>query len=115
VQYPVAWSAGAMAGTAHDVALWIRALYGGSLLKPESLQQMTQWHEVPSPEFGLGYGLGTMRLKSAKGDFWGHTGVITGFITHAGHSPTLNVTVALLINQDGDFYTPIWDALIDAL
>ncbi len=115
VVYPVAWSAGAMAATARDLAIWTRALYGGSVVTPETMKQMTEWHAVSSASYGLGYGLGTMRLASPKGDFWGHTGTITGFRTHAGHSPALDATMVIMINQDGGEHTAIWDALVQQL
>jgi D-alanyl-D-alanine carboxypeptidase len=111
VEYPVAWTAGAMTSTAYDVARWTRALYGGEVLTPASLSAMTTWVAGSSPT----YGLGTMRLTSSKGDFWGHVGGITGYTSWAGHSPTRNLTVIVLINQDNDYFSAIWRALVDAL
>ena len=111
VEYPVAWTAGAMASTAYDLALWMRALYGGDVLSAESLREMTKWVPGSSPV----YGLGTMRLNSSKGEFWGHIGGITGFTSWAGHSPTLKVTVVVLVNQDSDYYSSIWNGLVNAL
>jgi D-alanyl-D-alanine carboxypeptidase len=111
VEYPVAWTAGAMTSTAYDVARWIRALYGGEILSPASLSAMTQWVAGSAPA----YGLGTMRLTSSKGDFWGHIGGFTGYTSWAGHSPSRNVTVVVLINQDNDFFPSIWRGLVDAL
>ena len=62
-----------------------------------------------------GYGMGTMRWPTAKGDFWGNGGRIPGYFSVCGHSPTRNITVVLLTNQDHVNVGEIWGALIGAL
>ena len=111
VEYSVAWTAGAMTGTAYDVARWIRALYSGSVLTETSLTEMTTWTSLS----GSTYGLGTERFSSSKGDFWGHLGDITGYLSMAGHSPTAQVTVIVLVNQDNVDVRAIWNALVSTL
>jgi D-alanyl-D-alanine carboxypeptidase len=111
VEYPVAWTAGAMTSTAYDLALWIRALYGGDVVSKSSLAEMTKW----TSQSNSGYGLGTGRMNTAKGDFWGHSGGITGYLSLAGHSPTRHMTVVVLLNQDTADPGTIWVALVNAL
>ncbi|MHC1767418.1 MAG: serine hydrolase domain-containing protein [Verrucomicrobiia bacterium] len=111
VEYPVAWTAGAMTSTAYDLALWIRALYGGHVLSDNSLGEMTKWTSLS----GSTYGLGTMRISSSKGEFWGHNGGITGYLSVAGHSPTRHTTVVVLVNQDTVDVGAIWGALVNTL
>jgi D-alanyl-D-alanine carboxypeptidase len=111
VEYPVAWTAGAMTATAYDLARWIRALYGGTVLKPESIEQMTE----PTTLSGGSYGLGTQRFSTTKGYFWGHSGAITGYVTCAGHSSTRDATVVVLVNQDNVDSVTLWNLLVNAL
>ena len=110
-EWSVAWSAGAMVSTANDLAHWIQALYGGSVLKPESLNEMTKWTSLS----GSTYGLGTVRMTSSKGEFWGHEGEITGYLASGAYSPTRQVTVIVLINQDNSDSVAIWNGLVNAL
>jgi D-alanyl-D-alanine carboxypeptidase len=107
----VAWTAGAMTSTAYDLALWIRALYGGDVLSDASLAQMTTW----SSQSSSSYGLGTERFTTAKGEFWGHSGAITGYASLGVYSPTRRVTVVALVNQDTADVGAIWRALVNAL
>jgi D-alanyl-D-alanine carboxypeptidase len=112
--YSLAWAAGGMFSTALDLARWVRALYGGAVLRPDSLAQMTQWVPYNTSPFP-GYGLGTMRLSTTKGDFWGNGGLMPGYFSSSGHSPTRHITVVVLINQDHVNQGAIWLALINAL
>ena len=100
-----------MVSTANDLAHWIQALYGGSVLKPESLNEMTKWTSLS----GSTYGLGTVRMTSSKGEFWGHEGEITGYLASGAYSPTRQVTVIVLINQDNSDSVAIWNGLVNAL
>jgi D-alanyl-D-alanine carboxypeptidase len=107
---------GGMFSTAIDLARWVRALYGGTVLKPESLTEMTRWApNSGAPYPWSGYGLGTVRWSTAKGDFWGNAGQMPGFFSQSGHSPTRNITVVVLVNQDHVDTGPIWRTLVNAL
>ena len=114
--YSLIWTAGGMFSTATDLAHWVRALYGDTVLKAVSLAQMTKWApNSGSPYPWAGYGLGTMRWSTSKGDFWGHDGRMPGYFSESGHSPTRNITVVVLINQDHVDEGAIWRALVDTL
>jgi D-alanyl-D-alanine carboxypeptidase len=110
-EWSMEWTAGGMMATAYDLAHWIQALYGGTVLKPESLTAMTQWTSLSGSE----YGLGTLRLTGAKGEFWGHGGGITGYQSIAGYAPSHKTTVVLLANQDTEDLLAIWNSLLNGL
>jgi D-alanyl-D-alanine carboxypeptidase len=105
------WTAGGIVSTAYDLARWIEVLYGGRVLKPDSLTEMTKWSALS----GSNYGLGTLRVASSKGEFWGHDGGLPGFRSYAGYCPTCRFTVVVLVNQDDADAASVWSALVKAL
>ena len=56
----VAWAAGAIDASAHDIAVWGNALYGGHLTSPQTLAQMEDWTFYPDQNET--YGLGTRSI-----------------------------------------------------
>jgi CubicO group peptidase (beta-lactamase class C family) len=96
----VADAAGAIASTARDLSMWADALYGGSVLAPASLSQMTTMLEP-----GL-YGLGTDVAVFAGQRAYGHRGGLRGFESSMWHFPATGVTIALLSNQ-GNWLTDV--------
>ncbi len=94
----VADAAGAMASTAQDLATWADALYGGTLLSPESLAEMTTMLQP-----GL-YGLGTDVAVFWGHRAYGHRGGIRGYESSMWHFPQSGVSIVLLSNQ-GNWYT----------
>ena len=94
----VADAAGAMASTAKDLAIWADALYGGKLLSPESLAEMTTMLQP-----GL-YGLGTDVAVFRGHRAYGHRGGIRGYESSMWHFPQSGVSIVLLSNQ-GNWYT----------
>ena len=105
----VAWAAGGMVSSARDVAKWCAALYGGSVLSPASLAQVTDFGHSP---FAAGtYGLGTRyRVKNGRGMI-GHTGSLRGFDAAMWHYPDSGVTVAVVTNLGRVNVNPMADAL----
>jgi D-alanyl-D-alanine carboxypeptidase len=103
----VAWAAGGMVMSANDLASWCRALYGGDLLSPDSLAQLTDY----SPLGALSYGLGTRtRLLDGRRMF-GHTGSLRGFMAVAWHFPDVDLTVVLVNNVGRINPNPMVDSL----
>jgi D-alanyl-D-alanine carboxypeptidase len=105
--------AGGLRSTVDDLARWHAALFGGELLAPELLQQMTAPGRladgrrssevvsgstaapVPAPyEYGFG-----IRISNFQGrrEFW-HSGAIEGFTSQIRTYPDDQVTIALLAN-----------------
>ena len=89
----VADAAGAIASTARDLSTWAAALYGGSVLAPESLAQMTTMLEP-----GL-YGLGADVAVFAGHRAYGHRGGLRGFESSMWYFPDSGVSIVLLSNQ----------------
>lgn len=88
-----AWTAGAMVGTAVDVARWADALFGGRVLERGSLRQMQTL-------VGFDYGLGVGKRVAPSGhDMWGHGGEIGGYRSEMWSVPELGVTVVTLWND----------------
>ena len=96
----VADAAGAIASTARDLSVWASALYGGGVLTPASLAQMTTF--LPG---GL-YGLGTDVAVFAGHRAVGHRGGLRGFEASMWYFPSQGVSIVLLSNQ-GNWLTDV--------
>ena len=94
-------TAGGIAADAADVARWGYLLYGGRLIQPDLVAQMTeplaQDTGTPGTPY-TAYGLGTMLFSVALGpDSLGHTGQIPGFSSLLAVVPERREAVAVLI------------------
>jgi D-alanyl-D-alanine carboxypeptidase len=108
----VAWAAGAVVASASDLATWADALYGGGLLEPESLAQMTDF--TANPYAGGAYGLGTRTRIISGRRVIGHTGSLRGFAASMWHFPHEGITVVVLSNRGRVDVNPIADQLAAA-
>ena len=99
VNIAIPQGAGALYSTTHDLLKWQRALFGGKLLKPESLAAMTS----PGPEAmdGATYGFGVLLADDAEGKSVWHGGGIEGFNAMLMHDPVRDITVVVLANING--------------
>jgi D-alanyl-D-alanine carboxypeptidase len=89
-----AWTAGAMVGTAGDVARWAEALFGGRVVEPDSLREM---ETLVAPS---NYGLGIARGQAPNGsEMWGHSGDIGGYRAEMWRVDKPRVTLVLLWND----------------
>jgi len=95
-----AGAAGAMAGTASDVARWGLALYGGGFLSPSSLAAMLSFDGTAAPGAASDYGLGAGRRLVGERLTYGHSGRVAGFRGVVRWVPELGVSIAVLTNQD---------------
>jgi CubicO group peptidase (beta-lactamase class C family) len=86
--------AGALYSTTHDLLRWETGLFGGQVLKPESLELLV------TPYKG-DYALGLQVTKTDAGTTISHGGGIEGFNTWLGYDPGSKVTVAVLSNING--------------
>jgi D-alanyl-D-alanine carboxypeptidase len=106
-----AWAAGAITGTAEDVARFFRALLQGRLLKADLLAEMQKTRPMDSP--GDAYGLGlwrtpAMRLSATPfpcGPAWGHNGNYVGYQTNAFNSRDGKRQFVLFVNRDEEALT----------
>lgn len=87
--------AGALYSTSHDLLKWQRGLFGGKLLKPESLKA----YLTP---FKDNYALGVTVAAADGSTTISHGGGIEGFNTWLGYDPDRKLTVVVLANLNGD-------------
>ncbi|GGS49153.1 serine hydrolase [Planobispora rosea] len=103
-------AAGGLISTTGDVNRFLRALAGGELLSPATLEQMRA--TVPATPFeeawpGVRYGLGVMsRPLSCGGVYWSHGGDDPGYQTRTGVTADGRRSVVLAMSsQFGDSRT----------
>ncbi len=107
----VAWAAGAIDASAHDIAIWGNALYGGQLTSPQTLAQMEDWTYYPDQNET--YGLGTRSTVIDGERAFGHTGSLRGFYGAMWYFADIDVTIVVLTNQGRIDPEPIVAALAD--
>ncbi|GAA4011362.1 hypothetical protein GCM10022280_06150 [Sphingomonas swuensis] len=90
--------AGALVGSAADLARWGAALHGGKVLKPASYQAMIT--PIPPKGVSMAYGFGLTRGEVRGVPTIGHNGGIFGFNTESLYSPDKKIFVAVLANSD---------------
>jgi len=108
----VAWAAGSVVASAHDLATWADALYGGELLEPASLAQMIDFNA--NLYSGRAYGLGTRTRLILGRRVVGHTGSLRGFAAAMWHFPAEGISVVVLSNRGRVDVNPIADRLAAA-
>ncbi|MEU1283576.1 serine hydrolase domain-containing protein [Kitasatospora sp. NPDC005856] len=77
----IADAAGAGISTTDDLARFHASLFGGRLLSPAQLSEMTTTVPIPGAPDHAEYGLGVVRYDLSCGQFWGHPGEIPGYST----------------------------------
>ena len=94
----VAWTAGSMISTLHDLKIWAKALATGQLLSAATQKERLTWAVCAPAWLGkaLCYGLGV----SDSGGFLGHSGQIAGFQSWMGYQPQNGATIIVLVNLD---------------
>ncbi|WP_375559626.1 serine hydrolase domain-containing protein [Bernardetia sp. OM2101] len=95
---------GGIAINAYDLGVFFEGLMKGNLISTESLEQMTNWANLPSDwvdeDFGhFQNGLGLEYNRTPYGNSVGHTGGIDGFLSIAQYFPEEDVTFILLVNS----------------
>jgi D-alanyl-D-alanine carboxypeptidase len=98
-----AWGAGNLISNVEDLGRFAQALFGGALLRPETLAAMQAFVGTgDSWPRDLIYGLGLMQsvLRGAQPTLVrGHTGALMGYRTALWHAPDSGVTVVVALNQ----------------
>jgi len=94
IHMTVPHAAGALYSTTEDLLKWERALLGGKLLSPQSLQKLL----TPDKEF-YAYGV-LVRSLNGRRQVW-HNGGIDGFNASMGQYPDSGVTIIVLSNVSG--------------
>lgn len=88
--YTIPLGAGAISSTATDLTKFADALFGGKLLKSESLEIMKTIKE--------GFGIGLFKIPFYKSIGYGHNGGIDGFSSVYAHFPDDKISYALISN-----------------
>jgi CubicO group peptidase (beta-lactamase class C family) len=94
VHMSIPFSAGALYSTTEDLLRWEQSLFGGKVLKPESLAKMT----TPFKQ-DYAFGLGVSTQNGHK--MIAHDGGIQGFNTALAYYPDDKLVVAVLANLNG--------------
>jgi D-alanyl-D-alanine carboxypeptidase len=96
----LAWTAGAMISTFHDLRIWAKALATGRLLKKSTHAAQLQFREIPNPGGPfIGYGLGVFNIAG----FVGHNGAIFGFNSAMFYLPKARATFVVQLNKSTNF------------
>jgi len=95
-----AYSAGGIAGSSHDVAMYFHALFSGEWLVDETVAQMMNTIDAPDEDLPLqvGYGLGVRNFVIDGESLYGHSGTIPGYSGIALHNPTYEYSIVVLSN-----------------
>ncbi len=94
------WCGGGWANTPRDLAVWARALYGGTALDGPYLEMMLESVEAPSLGANMRYGLGVMLRETPIGVLRGHDGFMPGYLTSMGYYPDADLAAAIQLNED---------------
>lgn len=86
--------AGGLYSTTRDLLKWEQGLFGGKLLRPQSLAQLT------TPDRNS-YALGLIVAKAGGDDIISHSGGIEGFNTYLAYDAANRTTVVVLGNLNG--------------
>ncbi|MEV7197594.1 serine hydrolase domain-containing protein [Streptomyces sp. NPDC093510] len=92
------WAAGGMVSTAQDWQRFLTALVSGELLPKAEMKQMRTTGDAP--EEGGGYGLGLMKVNTACGTVWGHTGGLPGYSSEVYTDASGHRSVAVLTSTN---------------
>jgi D-alanyl-D-alanine carboxypeptidase len=99
------WTAGAIVATSQDTANWIRFLGSGKIHDPPIQMQMESG-VATAPGSGESYGLGLDILDASvtagAGQGLGHMGGLPGYTTRAYYFPDTQLTLVVMVDQDGD-------------
>jgi D-alanyl-D-alanine carboxypeptidase len=104
LNYSFAWGAGNISSNAEDLTRFAQALFGGALLRPETLDAMQTFVGVQGAwgARDLTYGLGVMQnvLPGQQPTLArGHTGALAGYRTAVWYVPDHGITLVAAINQ----------------
>lgn len=97
----VEWTGGGMSSTTRDLARWIYRLHSGEVLTGPSYRIMVEPvpFERQLPD-GSKYGYGCIIWKSDDGTYFGHSGIMPGFLSLAQYAPEYKYSLAIQVNKD---------------
>ena len=89
--------AGAIFSTAGEMCQWYRALFGGDVLQPASMTELTRF--VPTTSSVMDYGLGLDRETTLGLTYWGHGGSTWGYRSKMIYDTCAQAVVCGLTNS----------------
>ena len=95
-----AGSAGAIAASSRDLAVWARRLYGGAVLRPDTLASMLDVSRSILAGSALPYGLGAEEVWLGGRRTVGHNGRLIGAGASMRYLPDSGFSIAVVTNQD---------------
>ncbi len=100
LEWDMSWAggAGALYSTVGDLFRWNEALYGGRVLKPESLKLMTTPAKLPPGVDGMSYGLGLVTAPISRLPATSHSGGLNGWSSDLVRVTGQHCTVVALAN-----------------
>ena len=111
----VSWvgAAGALVGSADDVSLFLRGLFGGAVVPLPVLDRMTDMRDVRSLGWN-GFGLGLARVDTDCGVAYGQSGRVPGYVSDAWFAPDSGRSVVVEVNGSGDAVSGTVEAIREA-
>jgi D-alanyl-D-alanine carboxypeptidase len=95
-----AGAAGSIASTPTDLVHWVRALYGGTVLKPATLAAMIGDVALTAgKDPAIPYGLGVQAIEFDGHPTLGHSGRLLGFRAVVRWLPRERIAIAVVTNQ----------------
>lgn len=94
IDMSVPQGAGALYSTSHDLLKWEQGLFGGRVLRPDSLVTLITPHRD-------NYAMGLSVKTDGGATTIGHSGGIEGFNTHMAYDPDRRLAVIVLGNMNG--------------
>ncbi len=94
---------GALLSNAHDLSVFMDALFNGKLLKPETMGQMMQFQAPQNADpdfFPISYGLGIFKIETEFGPAYMHSGDAIGYYAHMAYFPGQKTTVVWAVNSN---------------
>jgi len=93
---------GGLCSTATDLARFGHALFAGDLVRDDLRLAMVSAAIDGSERLGPGgaYGLGVIVQQTDAGTWWGHRGIMPGYLSGFAYYPDRGITVAVQVNSD---------------
>jgi D-alanyl-D-alanine carboxypeptidase len=114
------WAGGGLVSTVDDLAIFVKALFAGSIVNEPFLSEMMdykfrQLDESHSEPGFLGYGLGVHARLSAGIVLQGHRGYWGVLMLHSASRPDLGITITGTFNQTNRKTDPFADGIAAAI
>lgn len=92
---------GGLISNPYNLTVFMRALFSGRLLKPETMEKMLSWKTPLTQDpayYEMGYGLGIFRYRTGKGDIYGHSGDAIGYYAIMLYHPESDTAISWAVN-----------------